>query len=359
MKNVKMKSRIFGLFFFVSVGYGACPIVVHGQTSVPQSVMQQVYEEIKTPYKYGLVLIPEEGKMIDSPSVFRYKNLWYMTYIVFDGQGYETWIAQSVNLLEWQTLGKIMSFTANTWDANQKAGYIALQDPVWGGSYVVEKYKGRYWMSYLGGATQGYEAGTLGIGVANTSRLTEIKEWKRLEHPVMMPGDADARWYDNLIIYKSTVIHDRNKTLGHPFVMYYNAKSKKTVEHQSAERIAVAVSDDMTHWQRYGDQPVIDHHSGITGDAFITKINDLWVMFYFGAFWKPAAFNRFACSYDLINWTDWNGEDLVAPSEPYDAKFAHKSYVVKHNGVVYHFYCAVDNADRRGIAVATSKNMGN
>ncbi len=32
--------------------------------------------------------------------------------------------------------------------------------------------------------------------------------------------------------------------------------------------------------------------------------------------------------------------------------------MVKHDGVVYHFYCAVNNAEQRGIAVATSKPMG-
>jgi hypothetical protein len=38
--------------------------------------------------------------------------------------------------------------------------------------------------------------------------------------------------------------------------------------------------------------------------------------------------------------------------------FAHKPYVVKYAGVVYHFYNAVNKADRRGIAVATSKDLG-
>ncbi len=31
--------------------------------------------------------------------------------------------------------------------------------------------------------------------------------------------------------------------------------------------------------------------------------------------------------------------------------------LVKWKGVVYHFYCAVDNKDHRGIAVATSKPL--
>ena len=324
--------------------------------TVPASKMQQVYDEVKAPYKYGLVLVGEDqNKKTDSPSVFCYKGTWYMTYIVFDGQGYETWIAQSNNLLEWTKVGKIMSFTSNTWDANQKAGYIALQDYEWGGSYEMERYLGKYWMSYLGGASEGYEAGTLGIGIAHSDELTAIKEWQRLERPVMLPGDDDARWYDNRTIFKSTVIHDPTKKLGYPFVMYYNAQSQ---DHNKAERIAMAVSENMTNWIRYGNQPVIDHNTGISGDAFITKMEHLWVMFYFGAFWKPGAFDRFACSYDLVNWTRWDGDDLISPSEPFDIKYAHKPCVIKHNGVVYHFYCAVDNNDNRGIAVATSKDLG-
>ena len=81
-------------------------------------------------------------------------------------------------------------------------------------------------------------------------------------------------------------------------------------------------------------------------------------MFYFGAFWKPGAFDRFACSYDLVNWTDWKGEDLISPSEDYDNKYAHKPFVIKNKGVVYHFYCAVDEKGNRGIALATSKDIG-
>ena len=102
------------------------------------------------------------------------------------------------------------------------------------------------------------------------------------------------------------------------------------------------------------------HKIGITGDAIIQKIDSVWVMFYFGAFWegrKNETFNRFACSYDLVNWTDWNGEDLIKPSETYDAKYAHKPFIVKWKGLVYHFYCAVDKKDVRGIAVATSKEL--
>ena len=81
-------------------------------------------------------------------------------------------------------------------------------------------------------------------------------------------------------------------------------------------------------------------------------------MFYFGASWQPGAFDRFACSYDLVNWTPWKGRNLVEPSEPYDNQYAHKPFIIKYKGVVYHFYCAVDKNENRGIAVATSIDLG-
>lgn len=98
----------------------------------------------------------------------------------------------------------------------------------------------------------------------------------------------------------------------------------------------------MKTWKRYPGNPVFAHEADgtITGDAHIQKMGDVYVMFYFSAFEpsrKYKAFNTFAASYDLVNWTDWKGADLVIPSKNYDELFAHKSYVVKHDGVVYHF----------------------
>ncbi|WP_324673555.1 glycosylase [Hymenobacter sp. GOD-10R] len=334
------------------------------QNKVPDAVMQKVYNEVKTPYKYGLALVPtENSKKMDCPSVFRKGNQWYMTYIIFDGRGYETWLAQSKDLLKWETKGKIMAFTDTTdWDTNQKAGYVALQDYKWGGSYEWQPYQGKYWMSYFGGNSRGYEKGMLSISMAYTTQdPTTVHQWKRLPKPVLKPNDPDVRWWENHTIYKSSVIWDKSKLTGHPFVMYYNANGDSIDKKRGAERIGMAVSDDMTHWARYRRNPVMNHHKGITGDALIQKMNDVYVMFYFGAFYPgvKGAVNRFACSYDLVNWTDWKGDDLIKPSEPYDETFAHKSFVVKYNGVVYHYYCAVNKADQRGIAVATSKDMGN
>jgi len=356
-----MKKHDITLCILIAVGLYALPAQAQ---NVSEKRMNEVYEEIKTPYKYGLVLTPPDAsKKMDCPSVFRKGKNWFMTYLVYDGRGYETWLAKSDDLLHWEHMGKLMSFSDSThWDDDQKAGYVALQDHTWGGSYAWNKYDGKYWMSYFGGSKKGYEAGLLSIGIAYTDKdPAKVHEWKRLEKPVLMPTDKDVRWWENSTMYKSTVIWDKDKVTGHPFVMYYNARGDSLKPARGAERIGMAVSDDMVRWQRFRKGPVINHHRGISGDAYLQKMGDTWVMFYFGAFWskeRSNAFNRFACSYDLVHWTEWEGADLIAPSEPYDNMFAHKSFVVKHNGVVYHFYCAVDKQDHRGIAVATSADKG-
>jgi predicted GH43/DUF377 family glycosyl hydrolase len=232
---------------------------------------------------------------------------------------------------------------------------MALVDIEWGGSYEVRKHDDKYWMSYLGGASEGYEKGVLGVGMATTDSLDVAKEWNRLSKPVMLPDDKDTRWFEKEKIYKSSIIFDKHKHTGYSYVMYYNAKGKKEDE-ADFESIGIAVSNDLVNWKRIGDAPVITRKEGICGDAQITKIGDVYVMFYFGAFWKPGAFERFACSYDLVNWTDWQGDDLIAPSENYDEKYAHKPWVIKWNGTVYHFYNAV-GSEGRVIALATSKEL--
>ncbi|MBN7810296.1 glycosylase [Algoriphagus sp. H41] len=321
--------------------------------NVSQEAMEEVYGEIKTPFKYGIVFQhPDSTKMIDSPTIFREGGLWHMTYIVFDGQGYETWLAQSEDLLHWESQGKILSFTEGTWDANQKAGYPALVDTEWGGDYGVEKFQDRYWMTYLGGSSSGYEAGTLKVGMASSSALTEIRAWETSREPLLSPEDEGARWFEDKTIYKSHVIRDTELHTGYPFVMYYNAKGD-TADYES---IGMAVSEDLKTWKRFGENPVITRHQGICGDAQIVKMGDLYVMFYFGAFWRPGAFERFAASYDLVHWTDWEGADLIAPSDPYDRQYAHKPWVIKWNGVVYHFYNAVGDQGRV-IALATSEEL--
>lgn len=326
--------------------------------------MQRIYDEIKTPYKYGLVVAPASDQFkTDCPTVFRHKGKWYMTYIVFDGRGYETWMAESNDLLHWNANRKILPFPNDTtaWDANQRAGYVSLYDTKWDGSNKLMKKQGHYWLTYIGGKGIGYEVGDLSIGLARS--VDPVGIWTPLSSPILTAKDKHVRWWENKKLFKSTVIYDRSKVTGSPYVMFYNANGDTAIDNKKTrwyERIGMAVSDDMVHWKRYLQEPVVHHVQGITGDPFIQKIGDIWVMFYFGAFWKDkgGAFDRFACSYDLVHWTDWDGDDLIKPSEEYDKEYAHKPCVIKYKGVVYHFYNAVNKKQQRGIAVATSKDLG-
>ena len=78
--------------------------------SISQQQMQRIYNEVRTPYKYGMVVAPTDNyHKIDCPTVFRVGEKWFMTYVVYngkgglDGRGYETWMAESDDLLHWKT----------------------------------------------------------------------------------------------------------------------------------------------------------------------------------------------------------------------------------------------------------------
>jgi len=272
-----------------------------------------------------------------------------MMYVCMNQVGYETHLAESDDLLNWKMLGTIMSFRKEGWDAWQADGGVALCDPVWGGSSALQQYDGKYWLSYIGGALQGYETDPLAIGMAWTQAPTQVQEWTRIpENPVLSREQPDVRDFEKGTLYKSQIIWDKKETLGYPFVMYYNARS-------GPKRIGMAVSKDMVHWKRFGKDPVVAEAKGICGDPQLVRMGDLWVMFYFGAYWGPTICDTFAVSKDLVHWTKWTGPKLVEPTDkPWDKNAAHKPWLLKHDGVVYHFYCACGDKGRV-IALATSK----
>ena len=312
---------------------------------------------MKTPFKYGVVLRGGPRELLDCPSVFRFGDRWFMLYVAIrDDVGYETFLAESEDLRHWTPRGRVLSFPRAGWGAWQVDGGIALVDPAWGGSARAEMFEGKYWMSYIGGAKQGYEPDPLALGLAWTETPNEPREWTRFAaNPVLTPAQSDARPFESATLYKRTILRDQARTLGHPFVMFYNGKASRARH----EAIGLAVSDDLVTWRRFGAEPVVDNAPGqpaISGDPQVVRLGDLWVMFYFGHRWKPKAFDTFAVSRDLVHWTKWEGAHLVEPSEPWDETFAHKPWLLKHEGVVYHFYCAVGR-EGRVIALATSRDF--
>ena len=327
--------------------------------AITDAEMTEIYEKIKTPVKHGAV-IKWENDFTDSPTVFYRDGVFYMYFIAISKDvkvsGYETHLASSVDLLHWEYRGTIFRRNdLDRWDSKQCAGYAAFKDIAFDGTNALESIGGRYYITYLAGNSDGYEPDPLYMGQAYTDDPTNPDAFTRFEEPILRPDDDDARDMETKTLYKSCLFRDVLGVTGYPYVNIYNGKSQN-----HTERIFLAVSEDGEHWERYGDRAVldmtrIDPGTRIAGDPQIVCIGDIYVMFFFHFTAGRGAYDTFACSRDLVNWRVWDGEPLIAPTEEWENVHAHKPWFIRHNGVNYHFYCAVNQNNERYIAVATSK----
>ena len=326
--------------------------------AVPADVMERVYAKLLTPVKHGAVM-KLENDWTDSPSVFRYGDRFYMYFISISKEtgdsGYETHLAESEDLLHWTYRGPVLRRGGpDRWDGRQCAGYAAYMDIDFDGSFALRKIMGSYHISYLAGNSDGYEPDPLYMGLARSTDPTDPAAFTRLPEPILRPEDPDARPFEDRTLYKSFLFRDEAGITGYPYVNIYNAKG-----HDSRERIFLAVSSDGERFERYGDRAVLDstreeNPARITGDPQILRMGDLYVMLYFRLNEAGGAFDTFACSYDLVRWTQWTGAPLIAPEQPWENVHAHKPWLIRWQGVNYHFYCAVNDRNERFIAVAHS-----
>jgi hypothetical protein len=67
----------------VAVGSGVAALTSRGAgaDAVSPERMKAIYEEVRTPFKRGIVIEPPEGKKVDWPTVFRHGGKWYMVYV--------------------------------------------------------------------------------------------------------------------------------------------------------------------------------------------------------------------------------------------------------------------------------------
>ncbi len=334
------------------------PFVRKTQQTVAPAEMREIYEKIKTPVKHGAV-IKWDRFLTDSPSVFLYRGHFYMYFIAISKDtsvsGYETHLAKSDDLLHWEYVGPIFCRNnENRWDSKQCAAYAAFPEIRWGMPPELQPINGSYMVSYLAGNSDGYEPDPLSMGLAQTADPTDKNAFRRFPDPILSPADPDGRPFEERTLYKSYLFRDPLLSTGHPYVNCYNARSN-----QLTERIFLAVSDDGIHWERYGDRAVIDLISGhageiICGDPQIILMGDTYVMFFFR--WREGgkAYNTFAASKNLADWTVWDGKPLVESEHEWENVHAHKSWFVRCGEKNYHFYCAVNSAQERFIALATN-----
>lgn len=332
----------------------------HDYKSVDAGTMQSIYECLKTPYKYGAVMKFEE-ELSDSPTVFRYRDAWYMSFIKIHKNtkisGYESHLAKSTDLVNWEYLYPTLRRNdTGSWDSKQIAAYAAFVEPDFDGAFRLQEVNGKFHFGYLGGNLNGYETDPLFMGQCLVSDVLCPETYHKKEKPILSPFDADAREGEDLTLYKAYMFKDEAKTLGYPYVNVYNAKGPN-----HKESIFLAVSNDGEQWERYGECAIITDDSveqniKINGDPQILKIGDIYAMVYF-ILQNGKTFNTFACSYDLIHWTKWTGAPLIESEYEWENLYAHKPWLVRDNGVLYHYYCACNRDGERFIALATSEKI--
>src|SRR4051812_18881712 len=93
-------------------------------------------EHLATPHKWGRPVVQGSGiagsfdeKGVDCPFVFYHNDLFHMMYIGFNGEGYQTALAASSNLIDWEFQGLMLESTNTaSWDHVGAAGsWILLE----------------------------------------------------------------------------------------------------------------------------------------------------------------------------------------------------------------------------------------
>lgn len=305
--------------------------------------MDVLNHTFRTQWKYGREVLGPSGapgaydeKAVDSPFVFRHGGRYHMMHVGFDGIGYQTSIAHSDDLLHWEKDAPLFRREElSGWDAGGIAGVWILRENSLQGPPALKKWDGKYWMVYHSYPDAGYEAGPACIGLAYTQDET-LRNWTRLEQPVLRWQDG-AGW-ERGGLYKGCLVEHEGR-----LYLFYNAKDgDRWLWH---EQIGLAVSDDMTHWTRLSDRPVVVNGGGwdcaFCADPCVVQYGGEWLMFYYGYDGRHAQ-EGLARSTDLYRW-----EKLSAPilcnGEPgsIDELHAHKPSVFEEDGCLYHFYCAV------------------
>ena len=306
--------------------------------------------------------------MTDVHTVYQLPNndLFYMSFVGFDGSGYQTFVAESTDLLEWTNMRLAMGYGD---EGSFDYGGVVL------GAYLYESYElesprvlknlnGKFYSLYGAYMKQGeYEPDPGFQGLA--SSIDGIV-WQREQNESILSiyGPGTVQKWEKDSIYMPWLVEYNS--------VYYNFYNAKEMP-QWIEQIGLATSTDLRSWVRHTDNPILKVSSHRRNNTIVNGGYDTqfksdakvfwddseshWVMFYFGV-GNGGAHIMVAFSYDLIHWVC----DPIplykagANTSGLDKQHAHKISLVRNhkNGVWYMFYCAVGNAGR-GIGLIMSQ----
>lgn len=305
-----------------------------------------------------------DSHAVDCPFVFTVDGRQGMTYVGWDGTGYQT-------ALSWRSddgwepgeviLPRDPSDPVRRYNAALTS--IVRDNDLWGPGEL-RRFDGWYLATYHAYPGSGYEAGP---GVIGFLRSRDLVSWEPVGD-VLRPDDG-ASW-ESGGLYKSWLLEHEGL-----FYLFYNAKDHDdygsiAVPPEWLEQTGIAVSRDLTGWERLSGTPALSvggsgqFDERFASDPCVLRDGDTWVMFYFGLAADGHAREGVATSNDLVTWTK-SDEVLIDVGEPgsIDETHAHKPAVIAVGGVLEHYYTAVSaqrpidiagysQAERRGITCA-------
>lgn len=337
--------------------------------SATHTISAATLDEWSAPYRnwayYPDHVLPAEPKIpghetfknADVPCVYQLPgqpDVWYMSFIAFDGQGYNSFVAESRDLVTWTKPRLTMGFGPE--GAFDYGGCVigaflyesyGVKDP-----RLLKRRDGKYWTLYGAYPRQGgYELrpGYEGVAVSDDG-LT----WRRAkETPILAVQDSDCAVWEKDCIYMPWLVEDKGR-----FFNFYNAANGGT------EQTGLAFSPDLLNWKRCPANPVVAVRAGgyderFAADPKVFRDGDHWTMLYFGV-GRGGAHVMAAFSRDLVQWTAHPEPLYKAGGHPggLDKQYAHKISLVFNpkNDTFYMHYCACGNKGR-GIGLITSKPL--
>ena len=296
----------------------------------------------------------EKVKATDVPTIFQVSGdtKWYMSFIGFDGEGYQSFIVESDDLVYWTH--PRLAFGYGPIDAFDHGGRVL-------GAYLYESYDikaprvlkkrdGKYWSLYGAYPRQGgYE---LRPGYEGVACSDDAMTWQRAkENYILSVHDSDCKTWEKDCIYQPWLVEYEGR-----FYDFYNAANGEY------EQLGMATSSNLLNWKRTGDNPVIrnrkeGYDEKFCSDGKVFRDGDHWTMFYFGV-GRGGAHIMVAFSRDLMHWTADPEPLYKAGGNPsgLDKQYAHKISLVWNpkNETFYLYYNAVGDKGR-GIGLITSK----
>lgn len=299
----------------------------------------------------------EKFHSFDVPTVYQIRGepkKWFLSFIGFNGEGYNSFVAESTDLVHWTNPRLAMGFgPTNEFDhGGCVIGAFLYESYDINAPRMLQRRDDTYWTLYGCYPRQGgYELrpGYEGVAVSDDG-LT----WRRARNaPILAVQDPDCGQWEKDCIYQPWLVEHEGL-----FYNFYNAA------HGSTEQMGAATSLDLLHWKRGTNNPIVrvrpgGYDSQFCSDGKVFRDGDHWVMFYFGV-GKGGAHIMCAFSRDLKHWTSHPEPLYRAGGHPQglDSQYAHKISLVRNpeNDTFYMYYCAVGKKGR-GIGLLTSRKL--